>query len=141
MTERAKHAEAEIERARAAGSFGSTLEMLKEIVRLIEEKKGEQTVVLDLGDAPIGTDYFVITEADNPKQLRAIAENVLEGLPREPLALEGLDAPSSWIVLDYGDVMVHVFDPKARKFYDLEGLWGERVLELRGDEGEREDEG
>ncbi len=110
-----------------------TLEMLKEILRLIEEKKGEQTVILDLEGSPIETDYFVITEADNPKQLRAIAENVLEGLPQEPLALEGLDTPSAWIVLDYGDVMVHVFERQARRFYDLEGLWGEKTLKLNED--------
>lgn len=107
-----------------------TLEMLREILRLIEEKKGEQTVILDLEGSPIETDYFVITEADNPKQLRAIAENVLEGLPQEPLALEGLSTASAWIVLDYGDVMVHVFERQARRFYDLEGLWGEKTLKL-----------
>jgi len=111
-----------------------TLEMLREILRLIEEKKGEQTVILDLEGSPIETDYFVITEADNPKQLRAIAENVLEGLPREPLALEGLSTASAWIVLDYGDVMVHVFERQARRFYDLEGLWGEKTLKLNMNE-------
>jgi ribosome-associated protein len=110
-----------------------TWEMLKEILKLIEEKKGEQTVILDLEGSPIETDYFVITEADNPKQLRAIAENVLEGLPQEPLALEGLSTASAWIVLDYGDVMVHVFERQARRFYDLEGLWGEKPLQLNED--------
>ncbi len=107
----------------------TTARLLREILRLIEEKKGEETVVLDVADAPLGTDYFVITEADNPKQLRAIAENLLEGLPREPLAWEGLDS-SVWIVLDYGDVIVHVFHKEARRFYDLEGLWGEKPVDL-----------
>ena len=105
----------------------TTTGLVREILRLIEEKKGEQTVILDVADAPLGTDYFVITEADNPKQLRAIAENIKEGLPREPLAWEGLDS-SVWIVLDYGDVIVHVFDKEARRFYDLEGLWGGKPL-------------
>jgi len=103
--------------------------LLREILRLIEEKKGEETLILDLKDAPLGTDYFVITEADNPKQLRAIVQNLQEGLDRAPLAVEGLDSPN-WIVLDYGDVIVHVFDKRARRFYDLEGLWGEKVVVL-----------
>lgn len=105
----------------------TTTGLVREILRLIEEKKGEQTVILDVADAPLGTDYFIITEADNPKQLRAIAENIKEGLPREPLAWEGFDS-SIWIVLDYGDVIVHVFDKEARRFYDLEGLWGEKPV-------------
>jgi len=82
-----------------------------------------------LEDAPLGTDFFVITAADNPKQLRAIAQRIQEGLNRAPLAVEGMDS-KSWIVLDYGDVIVHVFERGARRFYDLEGLWGEKVVEL-----------
>jgi len=81
---------------------------------------------LDLEHASWGTDFFVITEADNPKQLRAIAENVQQGVSQKPLAVEGLNS-KTWIVLDYGSVVVHVFDRQARRFYDLEGLWGERV--------------
>jgi ribosome-associated protein len=95
---------------------------------LIEEKKGEQTVVLDLEDAPWGTDFFVITEADNPKQLQAIAENLKQRLEVQPLAVEGLDS-KTWIALDYGDVIVHIFERQARRFYDLEGLWGGRGAE------------
>lgn len=83
---------------------------------------------MDLEDAPWGTDFFVITEADNPKQLKAIAQNIQQGLSTEPLAVEGLDS-KTWIVLDYGDVIVHVLDRRARQFYDLEGLWDERVIE------------
>jgi ribosome-associated protein len=104
---------------------------LQEILKRIGEVKGEDTVILALDEAPLGTDFFVITAADNPKQLRAIAENIKEGLSREPLAVEGLDLDSNWIVLDYGEVIVHVFEREARRFYDLEGLWGEKRVELR----------
>ncbi|OGF55836.1 MAG: ribosome silencing factor [Candidatus Fraserbacteria bacterium RBG_16_55_9] len=107
-------------------------ETVGQILQLIEEKKGEQTVVLDLEDAPWGTDFFVLTGADNPKQLRAIAENIRKGLDAEPFAVEGLNS-KTWIVLDYGDVIVHVLDRRARQFYDLEGLWDERVIEAAGD--------
>jgi ribosome-associated protein len=106
-------------------------EILREILRLIAEKKGEETVVLDVEGASIGTDFFVITEANNPRQLRAIAENIKKGLPQEPLAFEGLDS-HVWIALDYGDVIVHVFEREARRFYDLESLWGDKPLRLEG---------
>ena len=106
-----------------------TTETLREILRLIAEKKGEETVVLDVEGSLIGADLFVITAADNPRQLQAIAENIKKGLSREPLAFEGRDS-SVWIVLDYGEVMVHVFERQARSFYDLEGLWGDRPLDL-----------
>ncbi len=88
--------------------------------------------MLDLEEASWGTDFFVITEADNPRQRHAIAENIQQGLERKPFAIEGLDS-KTWIVLDYGDVIVHVFDPKARGFYDLEGLWEESPIEASED--------
>jgi ribosome-associated protein len=108
-----------------------SIEILREILRLITEKKGEETVVLDVEEASIGTDFFVITEANNPRQLRAIAENIKKGLPQEPLAFEGFDS-SVWIALDYGNVIVHVFEREARRFYDLESLWGDKPLRLDG---------
>ncbi len=116
-----------------AKSTTQTHEILQKILELIEEKKGQRTVILDLSEAPLGTDFFVITEADNPKQLRAIAENIQEGLDSELLAVEGLDS-ATWIALDYGNVIVHVFERRARRFYDLEGLWGEKILYPRQDE-------
>lgn len=88
--------------------------------------------MLDLEEASWGTDFFIITEADNPRQRHAIAENIQQGLERKPFAIEGLDS-KTWIVLDYGDVIVHVFDPKARGFYDLEGLWEGSPIEASED--------
>lgn len=101
-----------------------TESLVKEIVRLIEEKKGENTVVLDLSDTLLVTDTFIITETDNPRQLRALARDLKESLSRSPYADEGLDS-RTWAVLDYGSVVVHIFERESRRFYDLEGLWGE----------------
>ncbi len=98
--------------------------MLREVVALIAEKKGENTVILDMREFSIPTDFFVITSADNPKQVKAIADNILEKLSGSLLRSEGWDS-KNWIVLDYGDLIVHIFQRDLRRFYDLEGLWGD----------------
>jgi ribosome-associated protein len=115
--------------------FSNDRTRLLQLLALIREKRGERTVVLDMQSFSLGTDYFVVTEGNNPKQLRAIAENIIEGFPNRLLHREGQDS-RSWIVLDYGDIMVHILAPEARRFYDLEGLWGDTVLNLEEEESE-----
>ena len=92
------------------------------VIQLIEEKKGQNTVVLDVSDAPIIIDKLVISEASSAKQLRAIARHLKETLDKPPYAMEGLDS-ETWAVLDYGTVVVHILEREAREFYDLDGLW------------------
>jgi len=104
------------------------------VLELIAEKKGNNTVILDLRDFTLPTSYFVITEGEGEKQVEAIAENLLEKFPGPKPLTEGLET-KRWVVLDYGDFMVHIFQPEARRFYDLEGLWGEVELDLNGDPG------
>ncbi len=108
-----------------------TEKILRELLALIAEKKGEEPVVLDMREFPIPTDFFVITHGDNPKHVKAIAENILEKLPKEPLRSEGWES-KRWIVLDYGDFIVHIFERELRRFYDLEGLWGDAPVRLEG---------
>ncbi len=91
-------------------------------------KKGEDVVVLEVGQILAITDAFVITHGANTRQVRTIAEEVEEkvgaaGGPK-PLRVEGLD-DARWVLLDYGDFVVHVFLDDARAFYDLERLWGD----------------
>ena len=91
-----------------------------------EDKKAEQVVVLDLRKAGGFTDFFVICSGTNPRQIRAIADNVMDALRLEgarPSHIEGYDR-SEWILLDYFDFVVHVFAPETRLFYALERLWG-----------------
>ncbi|MCS6903252.1 MAG: ribosome silencing factor [Candidatus Bipolaricaulota bacterium] len=102
---------------------------LREVVALIAEKKGEETVILDMREFSIPTDFFVITSGDNPKHVKAIAENILEKLSVPVLRSEGWES-KNWIVLDYGDLIVHIFQRELRKFYDLEGLWGDAPVYL-----------
>lgn len=100
------------------------------------EKKAIEPVVLDLRDIASFTDYFVIFSGANERQVQAISDEVYETLKKagEPAArVEGYKT-AEWILLDYGDFVVHVFEQKARKFYDLERLWREsKRVELPAD--------
>jgi ribosome-associated protein len=104
---------------------------IERAVRAAEDKKANDLVVLDLRKAAGFTDYFLICSGTNARQIRAIADAILEGLALEgakPAHVEGYDR-SEWILLDYFDFIVHVFAPETRVFYGLERLWGsaERV--------------
>ena len=91
-----------------------------------EDKKAVDLVVLDLRKASGFTDFFVIASGTNTRQVRAIADSVMETLAAsgvKPAHVEGYDR-SEWILLDYFDFIVHVFAPETRTFYALERLWG-----------------
>ncbi len=91
------------------------------------DKKALDLVVLDLREIATFTDYFVIASGNNDRQVQAISDEVFERLKKSgsPAArVEGYKS-AEWILLDYGDFIVHVFADKARKFYDLERLWRE----------------
>ena len=100
------------------------------------EKKAIDTVVLDLREIASFTDYFVITSGANERQVQAISDEVFETLKKAgtpPARVEGYKT-AEWILLDFGDFVFHVFDEKARKFYDLERLWREsKRVELPGE--------
>jgi len=96
--------------------------------RAAAEKLGIDTVVLEVGSVLSIVDYFVVTSGANPRQVRTIAEEVEERLKAAggegPLRVEGL-AAATWVLLDFGDVVVHVFQEETRAFYELERLWGD----------------
>ena len=102
------------------------------------EKKAIDSVLLDLREIASFTDFFVITSGSNERQVQAISDEIVETLKKNgsPVArVEGYKT-AEWILLDYGDFVVHVFDEKARKFYDLERLWREsKRVELPPDPG------
>jgi ribosome-associated protein len=107
--------------------------------RAAGEKKATDIVVLDLRKIASFTEYFVISSGANARQVAAIAEAVEEGLRKQgkrPLHTEGYSS-AEWILLDYGDFIVHVFSNAARRFYDLERLWrdaGRLEIEDKGEE-------
>ena len=100
---------------------------ISKIIHALEDKKGQNVVLMDLRDHSIATDYFIITHGDNPKHVRAIAQNVMEKLEEKPRHKEGI-GESNWVAMDYGDVWIHIFQEETRNFYDLEGLRADRKI-------------
>jgi ribosome-associated protein len=103
-------------------------ELLAEIARLAGDKKAIDVVELDLRGVLGYTDYFLICSGNTARQTKAIHDGILEGMKREhstqPRRVEGASR-ADWILMDYLDVVVHIFTPEARDFYRLEQLWGE----------------
>lgn len=107
------------------------LDLARNLVESLEDKKGEDIVLLDLqGLAPIG-DFYVICSADNERTIRALADAVVQDLKRRRSAkprLEGT-AQEGWVLVDFGSVVVHIFSNSQRAYYRLEELWsGAKVL-------------
>jgi ribosome-associated protein len=100
--------------------------LINAAVMAAEDKLGRDTVVLDLRELVDSFDALVVASGRNDRQVRAIAEEVERlvdiALDLKPIHVEGV-AAAEWIALDYGDVIVHVFDEAAREYYDLEHLW------------------
>ena len=94
--------------------------------RTADDKQGRGTVILEVGSVLAITDYFVVTSGRNARQVRTIAEEVERAIKGAggpgPLRVEGL-SDLTWVLLDYGDVVVHVFDEDTRRFYDIERLY------------------
>ena len=93
----------------------------------LDTKQGRDIVILDMGSLLGILDFFVIASGTSKRQVRTLAEEVdmrLEERGRMPLRVEGRDT-AEWVLLDYGDLAVHVFQPDAREFYALERLWGD----------------
>ncbi len=92
------------------------------------EKKAENVMAIDVAELLVVTDYFVIATGRTDIQVRAIADEVEHGLLErgriKPIGREGADE-GKWILLDYGDLVIHVFQPRERGFYRLEKLWGD----------------
>ena len=112
----------------------STEKMMAQIAcKAIDDKKGQDIKIIDIHNVSVIADYFVIASGTNSNQVQAIVDNVEEQLGRagfEAKQIEG-NRNSSWILMDYGDVIVHVFDEGNRLFYDLERIWRDgKVLEM-----------
>ena len=102
--------------------------LLGEIARYAADKKAGELVELDLRGVLGYTDYFVVCSGNTERQTKAIHDGILEGLKHDhdtfPRLVEGT-ADAGWILMDYLDVVVHIFTPETRAFYRLEQLWGE----------------
>ena len=91
----------------------------------LDDKKGENIQILEIGKVSVVADYFVIASGNNRNQVQALADNVAETCGRAGVAekqIEGYDS-ANWILMDYSDVIVHIFSKEDRLFYDLDRIW------------------
>jgi ribosome-associated protein len=107
--------------------------IFKTIIRAIEDKKGENIVSLDLRKIPEAmADFFIVCQASSTIQVRAISDSVQDLVKTEcseaPYKTEGYQA-LQWVLIDYVNIVVHVMHPDSRKFYKLEDMWGDAVVE------------
>lgn len=101
--------------------------LMKSVVKVLDDKKASDIKVIKLDDLTIMCDYFVIADADNATHVRSLVDDVEYELKKEgrnPKRIEK-DNSSNWIILDYQDVVVHIFHKSAREFYNLENLWAD----------------
>ena len=112
--------------SRESSESAEALSLARRIVDLASDKQASDILLLDIRSVSLIADYFVICSAGSERQTAAIlkdlSERLLEEFGRKPLHTEGT-ADSGWVLLDYGDVIVHVFSASQRTFYNLEQLW------------------
>ncbi|NJL46066.1 MAG: ribosome silencing factor [Leptolyngbyaceae cyanobacterium SM2_3_12] len=111
----------------SAGDEDTALQLAYAVAAAAEERKGSDIRILQVGDVSYLADYFVLVTGFSAVQVRAITRSIEATLEddwnRRPLRVEG-QMEGNWVLLDYGEVIVHVFMPEAREFYDLEAFWG-----------------
>lgn len=100
-------------------------EMTKLAIAALEDKKAEDIHVIDISEVSVLADYFIIADGNNRNQVQAMIDNVEETLGKAgytPKQIEGYQN-ANWVLMDYSDIIVHVFDKENRLFYDLERIW------------------
>lgn len=104
-----------------------SLKTAKAIVAALEDKKAEDIKILDISNISVMADYFILASGTNRNQIQAITDNVQEKLHKSGVNLKQIEGyeTANWVLLDYGDVIVHVFDKENRLFYDLERIWAD----------------
>ena len=100
-------------------------------IAALEDKKAEDITLIDIAKVSVLADYFLIANGNNRNQVQAMADNVDEQLTKAGYSLKSMEGypTGNWILMDYGDLVVHVFDRQNRLFYDLERIWrdGEQI--------------
>ena len=107
--------------------------LARRIVDVLSDKRAEDILLLDIRGVALFADYFVIVSAETVRHTQALCDALDEELAKDGVSAWGREgaAGSGWVLLDYGDVIVHIFGPEQRSFYDLEGLWREAVPVVR----------
>jgi len=122
----AAHGESKPDAVAAISGAGMDVR-IESALRAASDKKALDLVVLDLRPVATFTDYFLIASGTNVRQVQAIADEITERLKREGTRAQRIEGyqTAEWVLVDYGDFIVHIFEDKARRFYDLERLWRE----------------
>ena len=104
-------------------------QLMENIVKYADDKKAQNITVLDIGSLTTLCDYFVICEGGSSTQVKAIADEVEEKLSEQGVQVNGIEGFSSadWILMDYGDAVLHVFTPQSREFFNIENLWSDGI--------------
>lgn len=102
-----------------------SLEMAKLSIEALEDKKGEDIKIIDISEVSVLADYFIIVGGNNSSQIQALCNNVEEKLGRAGYPVKQIEGYESanWILMDFGDVIIHIFDKENRLLYDLERIW------------------
>lgn len=110
---------------RSKQTIMETLDIVKKAVAALEDKKAEDVTVIDITDVSSVADYFIIANGSNQNQLTAMQDAVDEALYKEGLQVKQVEGnrQSTWILMDYQDIIVHLFSKEDRLFYDLERIW------------------
>lgn len=111
-------------------------ELAYKIAHLALEKKAKQIIVIDLDGVSSISDFFVLMSGESDTQIKAIADHISKELKRQKIKAYHSEGYKSlrWVLLDYVDVVVHIFRPEAREFYGLERLWGDAKIDFIMDE-------
>lgn len=107
--------------------MNQALEMARVAYQALDEKKGEDIRVIDISGISVIGDYFVITNGTSDSQIRALVDNVEEKMHKAGYELKEQEGNNSgtWVLLDYGDIIIHIFDRENRPFYNLERIWSD----------------
>lgn len=99
--------------------------MAKLAIEALEDKKAEDIRVIDISEVSVVADYFIIANGNNRSQIQALADNVQETLGRAGYVMRQVEGynTANWILMDFGDVILHIFDKENRLFYNLERIW------------------
>ncbi len=105
-------------------------QLMEKIARCMDDKKAEDIKILDISSLTSMADYFVICHGNSNTQMRAIADEIEDKLKEEGLAAQSREGKDSafWILMDYGDVVAHVFSRESREFYAIENLWADAKI-------------
>lgn len=112
-----------------------SMEMAKLVIEALEDKKAEDIKVIDISEVSVLADYFIIAGGNNNSQIQALSNNVEEKLGRAGYPVKQIEGyeTANWILMDFGDVIVHIFDKENRLLYDLERIWRDGKMVSKDD--------